>query len=241
VDLLGQQRAHGRSSAADENWGHVYLPTENATGDYFGGTRPGTHLFSESVLALDARTGKRVWHFQVVHHGLWDYDLPAAPVLADITVNGRRIKALAQVSKQAFVYVLDRTNGKPVWPIEERPAPKGNVPGEWYSPTQPVRPSRRLRSAGRVRQGHHRLHAELKAEALKILSEYKYGPLYTPPSCSAAPTAEGHDLPTGTNGGADWGGARSTRRRTSSTCPRRTCPTCSRSASRCTPSPRCRS
>jgi quinoprotein glucose dehydrogenase len=115
--------------SADEELGYVYLPTENATGDYYGGTRPGTNLFSESVLALDARTGKRVWHYQVVHHGLWDYDLPAAPVLADITVNGRRIKALAQVSKQAFVYVLDRRTGAPVWPIEERPEPKGNVPG----------------------------------------------------------------------------------------------------------------
>ncbi len=195
--------------SGDEELGHVYLPTENATGDYYGGTRPGTNLFSESVLALDARTGKRVWHFQVVHHGLWDYDLPAAPVLADITVNGRRIKALAQVSKQAYVYVLDRTNGKPVWPIEERPAPKGNVPGEWYSPTQPV-PSKppAFDQQGVSDKDIIDFTPELKAEALKILSEYKYGPLYTPPVVLGSPDGpKGTVFMPGTNGGADWGGA----------------------------------
>ncbi|HKF69029.1 MAG TPA: PQQ-binding-like beta-propeller repeat protein, partial [Vicinamibacterales bacterium] len=124
--------------SADEELGYVYLPTEESTGDYYGGTRPGNNLFAESIVALDAKTGKRVWHFQTLHHGLWDYDLPAAPILTDITVNGRRIKALAQVTKQAYTFVLDRTNGKPVWPIEERPVPKGEAPGEWYSPTQPI-------------------------------------------------------------------------------------------------------
>jgi quinoprotein glucose dehydrogenase len=100
--------------------------------------RPGNSLFAESIVCLDAKTGKRVWHFQTLHHGLWDYDLPAAPILGDIKVNGRTIKALAQVTKQAYTFVLDRTNGKPIWPIEERPVPKGEVPGEWYSPTQPI-------------------------------------------------------------------------------------------------------
>jgi quinoprotein glucose dehydrogenase len=122
---------------ADEELGHVYLPTEEATGDYYGGTRPGDNLYAESIVALDAATGKRVWHFQTLHHGIWDYDLPAPPVLADITVDGRPIKALAQVTKQAFVFVLNRETGEPVWPIEERPAPQGSVPGERYSPTQP--------------------------------------------------------------------------------------------------------
>jgi len=195
--------------SADEELGYVYFPTENATGDYYGGTRPGTNLFSESVLCLDARTGKRVWHFQVVHHGLWDYDLPAAPVLADITVNGRRIKALAQVSKQAFVYVLDRTNGKPVWPIEEKPAPKGNTPGEWYSPTQPV-PSKppAFDQQGVADKDIIDYTPELKAEALKILSEYKYGPLYTPAVVLGSPEGpKGTIFQPGTNGGADWGGA----------------------------------
>ncbi|HEY6507557.1 MAG TPA: PQQ-binding-like beta-propeller repeat protein, partial [Vicinamibacterales bacterium] len=124
--------------SADEELGYVYLPTEEATGDYYGGTRPGNNLFAESIVCVDVKTGKRVWHFQTLHHGLWDYDLPAAPILADITVNGRRIRAVAQITKQAFVFVFDRTNGTPVWPINERPVPQGNVPGEWYSPTQPI-------------------------------------------------------------------------------------------------------
>ena len=145
---------------ADEELGHVYLPTEEATGDYYGGTRPGDNLYAESIVALDAATGKRVWHFQTLHHGIWDYDLPAPPVLADITVDGRRIKALAQVSKQAFVFVLNRETGEPVWPIEERPAPQGNVPGERYSPTQPF-PTQAagVRPTGRHRGRCHRLHA----------------------------------------------------------------------------------
>ena len=140
-------------------------------------------------MCLDARTGKRVWHFQIVHHGLWDYDLPAAPVLADITVNGRRIKALAQVSKQAFVYVLDRTNGQPVWPIDERPVPQGNVPGEWYSPTQPIPTQAAAPSISRASPTSDLIDftPELKAEALKIVSEYKLGPLYTPPVLLGSP------------------------------------------------------
>ena len=145
---------------ADEELGHVYLPTEEATGDYYGGTRPGDNLYAESIVALDAATGKRVWHFQTLHHGIWDYDLPAPPVLADITVDGRRIKAIAQVSKQAFVFVLNRETGEPVWPIEERPVPQGNVPGERYSPTQPFPDQAAgVRPTGRRRSGCHRLHA----------------------------------------------------------------------------------
>jgi quinoprotein glucose dehydrogenase len=195
--------------SADEELGYVYLPLETATGDYYGGTRPGNNLFAESILALDAKTGKRVWHFQTIHHGLWDYDLPAAPVLADITVNGRRIKALAQVSKQAFVYVLDRTNGKPVWPIEERPVPQGNVPGEWYSPTQPI-PTKppAFDQQGVSEKDVIDFTPELKAEAMQILSEYKYGPIYTPPVLLGDPAGpKGTILMPGTNGGADWGGA----------------------------------
>ncbi len=133
---------------------------EEATGDYYGGTRPGNNLFAETIVCLDAKTGKRVWHFQTLHHGIWDYDLPAAPILADITVDGRTVKAIAQVSKQAYTFVLDRTNGKPIWPIEERPVPQGEVPGEWYSPTQPIPDQAAgVRSAGRVGEGSARLHA----------------------------------------------------------------------------------
>ena len=103
----------------------------------YGGQRPGSNLYSDSVVCLDAKTGKKIWHYQLIHHEMWDYDIPAAPILLDLNVNGKKIKALAQVNKSAFTFVFDRTNGKPVWPIEERPAPKGNAPGEWYSPTQP--------------------------------------------------------------------------------------------------------
>ncbi len=123
--------------SADPELGLVYLPVEMPTGDYYGGHRPGANLYSESLVAVDVRTGERRWHFQLVHHGLWDFDIPCAPILADITVGGRPIRALAQPSKQGWLYVLDRVTGEPVWPIEERPVPQGDVPGEWYSPTQP--------------------------------------------------------------------------------------------------------
>ena len=121
----------------DEELGIAYLPIEIPTGDYFGGHRPGNNLFGESLVAVDLQTGKRLWHFQLVHHPIWDYDIPCAPILADITVGGRRIKAIAQPTKQGFVYVFDRQTGQPVWPIEERPVEQGTVPTEWYSPTQP--------------------------------------------------------------------------------------------------------
>src|SRR5688500_15389180 len=124
--------------SADEELGHVYLPTNTTAPDYYGAHRLGDNLFAESVVALDVATGKRVWHFQTVHHGLWDYDNPAAPNLLDITIDGKRIKALAQITKQGFVYTFDRVTGKPVWPIEERPVPPSDVPGEKASPTQPV-------------------------------------------------------------------------------------------------------
>ncbi len=123
--------------AYDPELDYVYLATSTPSSDHYGAHRPGPNLFAESLVCVEAKTGKRVWHFQAVHHGLWDYDFPAQPVLGDITVNGRRIRAVMQVSKQAFTYVLDRRTGAPVWPIEERPVPKGDAPGEWYAPTQP--------------------------------------------------------------------------------------------------------
>ncbi len=114
-----------------------YIPAESATSDYYGGYRPGNNLYANSVIALNAKTGKKVWHFQTTHHDIWDFDPPTAPILADITADGKPVKAVIQLTKQGFAFVLDRANGKPVWPIEERPVPKGDVPGEWYSPTQP--------------------------------------------------------------------------------------------------------
>src|SRR5438093_8228735 len=120
--------------SVDEELGMAYLPVELPTGDYYGGHRPGNGLFGESIVAADLRTGQRKWHYQLVHHGIWDFDIPCAPILVDITINGRTVKALAQPTKQAFLYVFDRVTGQPIWPMEERPVPKGDVPGEWDAP-----------------------------------------------------------------------------------------------------------
>ena len=123
--------------SGDEELGYVYIPVEMPTGDFYGGNRPGDNLFSDSLVCLDARTGKRIWHYQLVHHDIWDWDIAAPPILVDITVDGKKIKAVAQVTKQAFTYVFDRVTGEPVWPIVERPVPQSDVPGEKTSPTQP--------------------------------------------------------------------------------------------------------
>lgn len=194
--------------SADLELGYVYLPTEAATNDFYGGHRPGDNLFTESLVALDARTGERVWHFQLVHHGIWDYDIPAAPNLIDITVDGREIKAIAQVTKQGFTYVFDRATGVPVWPIDEKPVPAGILPGERASPTQPF-PSKPPTFA---RQGLSEddlidFTPELRAEALSILDDYTYGPLFTPPSLSTNDGNRGTILLPGASGGANWSGA----------------------------------
>src|SRR5690348_15842070 len=121
----------------DEQLGLVYLPVESPTGDYYGGHRPGNNLYGESLVCVDLKTGQRKWFYQLVHHPLWDMDISSAPLLADISVDGKAIKAVAQPTKQGILYVFDRVTGQPVWPIEERPVEKGNVEGEWYAPTQP--------------------------------------------------------------------------------------------------------
>ena len=194
--------------SADPELGYVYLPIETPTQDFYGVDRPGNNLFAESLVCLDAKTGKRVWHFQFVHHGIWDYDTVAPPILLDITVGGRRIKAVAQVTKQAFAYIFDRTNGKPVWPIEERPVPQSDVPGEKTSPTQPFP----TKPAAFDRQGLTAddlidFTPELNREARELAAQYKLGPLFTPPI--VAGTNGGLrgvlTLPTAT-GGANWQG-----------------------------------
>jgi len=134
--------------SVDEELGLAYLPVELPTGDYYGGHRPGNGLFGESLVAVDLKTGQRRWHYQFVHHGVWDMDIPCAPILADVIIDGRPRKIVAQPTKQAFLYVFDRVTGEPIWPIEERPVPKGDVPGEWYSPTQPF-PTRPPATIGR--------------------------------------------------------------------------------------------
>jgi quinoprotein glucose dehydrogenase len=123
--------------SVDEEAGLVYLPVEDPSSDFYGGHRPGDNLFSDSLVCVDLKTGQRKWHFQIVHHPIWDYDLSSAPILLDINVGGKPVKAVALPSKEAFLYVFDRITGQPVWPIEERPVPQSDVPGEKTSPTQP--------------------------------------------------------------------------------------------------------
>jgi quinoprotein glucose dehydrogenase len=173
--------------SVDEELGMAYLPVELPTGDFYGGHRPGNGLFGESIVAVDLKTGVRKWHYQLVHHGLWDMDIPCAPMLVDITVNGRQVKALAQPTKQSILYVFNRVTGEPIWPIEEKPVPKGDVPGEWYSPTQPVP----TKPAPYGRNGFSAddvidFTPELKAQGLLLMSKYKIGPLFTPPVVSKA-------------------------------------------------------
>jgi quinoprotein glucose dehydrogenase len=194
--------------SVDEQLGLVYLPVELPTGDYYGGHRPGNGLFGESLVAVDLRTGVRKWHYQLVHHGLWDMDIPCAPILVDIVVNGKPIKAVAQPTKQANLYVFDRATGVPVWPIEEKPTGKGDVPGEWYSPTQPF-PSK---PPAYDRQGVTPddlidFTPELHRQALELVKQYKLGPIFTPPSVSKkeGPLAT-LVLPSAT-GGTNWPGA----------------------------------
>jgi quinoprotein glucose dehydrogenase len=174
--------------SADEELGYVYAPIETPNNNYYGGARPGNNLFAESLVCIDAKTGKRVWHFQAVHHGIWDWDFNSPPALLDITVGGRTIKAVAEVSKQNFVYVFDRVTGEPVWPIEERPVPQGNVPGEWYAPTQPF-PTKPppFDQQGVTLDDLVDFTPELKQEALAIVNEYHYGPLFIPPTLAGGP------------------------------------------------------
>jgi quinoprotein glucose dehydrogenase len=194
--------------SVDEELGIVYLPVEMATGDKYGGHRPGPGLFGESLVAVDLQTGKRIWHFQLVHHGLWDMDPPCAPILTDITVDGKTVKAVAQPSKQEFLYVFDRRTGKPIWPIVERPVPQGDVPGEWYSPTQPI-PTKP------PAYGHQGVTPDdlidftpaLHEEALKFVKDYRLGPIFTPPLVGKAEgSPQGALLSPGNLGGTNWPG-----------------------------------
>jgi quinoprotein glucose dehydrogenase len=191
----------------DEKLGLVYLPVESPTGDFYGGHRPGNNLFGESLVCVDLKTGERKWYFQLVHHPLWDMDLSSAPILADITVNGRAVKAVAQPSKQGFLYIFDRVTGKPVWPIEERPVEVGSVPGEWYSPTQPI-PSK---PAAYSRNGVSiddliDFTPGFRKQAEALVSRYHLGPVFTPPVVSKIDGPLG-TLTLGTaDGGTNWPG-----------------------------------
>ncbi len=185
----------------DERRGLLYLPVSTPSNDYYGGARPGRNLFAESLVCLDAATGKRKWYFQVVHHGLWDYDPPGPPVLATIHPGGRTVEAVVQLTKMGFAFVFDRVTGKPVWPIEERPVPASDAPGEQASSTQPF-PTRppAFEEQGVSLDDAFDLTPELKAEAQGEMQKYRLGPMFTPPSLQGTWTRPG------IIGGANWGG-----------------------------------
>lgn len=193
--------------SADPELGYVYLPIETPSHDFYGGHRLGDNLYAESIVCLDAQTGKRVWHFQVVHHGVWDYDPPAAPILGDITVNGRRIPSVTLLTKQAMSFVFDRKTGQPVWPIEERPTPASDVPGERLSPTQPFP----TKPAPYEKLGYHEedlldFTPFLRAEALEVAKRYVRGPMYTPITRVVEGGTQGTWVNPGYGGGANWNG-----------------------------------
>jgi len=181
AETTGNAGVWGQISV-DPDLGMAFIPVELPTGDEYGGHRPGNGLFGESVVAVDLKTGQRKWHYQLVHHGIWDFDIPCAPMLIDITINGRTVKAVAQPTKQGILYTFDRVTGQPIWPFEERPVPKGDVPGEWYSPTQPYPTKPPAYGVAGIPSVDDLIDftPELRAEALKVISKYKIGPIFTP-------------------------------------------------------------
>jgi quinoprotein glucose dehydrogenase len=185
----------------DETRGLLYLPVSTPSNDFYGARRPGANLFAESIVCLDAATGVRRWHFQITHHGLWDYDLPAAPILAPIVAGGRRIDAVVQLTKQGWAFVFDRATGEPVWPIDERPAPPSDMVGEDAWPTQPV-PSKppAFAEQGVTLEDAFDLTPALRDAARAEMRKYRLGPIYTPPSL------QGTLMRPGLIGGANWGG-----------------------------------
>jgi quinoprotein glucose dehydrogenase len=185
----------------DEKRGLVYLPTGNPGNLYYGGARPGDNLFAETLIALDAETGVRRWHYQLVHHGLWDYSLPTQAMLMDLVVGGRRVEAVTQLTKHGFVFVFDRVTGQPVWPIEERPVPQSDVPGERSAARQPF-PTRPppVSPQGVTLDDAFDLTPELKAAAQREMQKYRLGPIFTPPSL------EGSLVRPGPGGTVSWGG-----------------------------------
>ena len=191
--------------SVDPELGYAYLPIETPTDDYYGGHRLGSNLFANSVVAVDLETGKRIWHYQITHHDIWNYDLSSAPTLVNMTVNGRPVKALVQLSKQGYAYVLDRVTGQPIWPIEERPVPASDAPGERAWPTQP----HPTKPAPYEYQGYNEndlidFTPELRAEAISIAKQYRLGPVFTPPSEIKPDGTKGTWYNPGGTGGSLW-------------------------------------
>jgi quinoprotein glucose dehydrogenase len=194
----------------DEDLGLVYLPVETPSSDWYGGHRPGDNLFAESLVCVDLKTGQRKWHYQVVHHPIWNYDLSSAPILADIVVDGKPIKAVALPGKQAFLYVFDRVTGKPVWPMEERPVPQSDVPGEKTSPTQPfpTKPPAYARNFIKLPDDLIDFTPEMRSQARDLVSRYRSEGMFTPPVAGdpAGKWLGAINLGNGT-GGTNWPGA----------------------------------
>ena len=193
--------------SADPELGYVYLPVENVTGDKYGGHRPGNNLFASSLVCLDIRTGERVWHYQLVHHDIWDYDPPAAPILMDLIVDGRPVQAVVQLTKQSWAFAFDRVTGEPIWPIEERPVPQTDAPGEWTSPTQPF-PTKppAFDQQGVTEDDLVDFTPELKQRALQAIEGYRIGPIFTPPSLRDPATGARGTFTLPGSGGANWEG-----------------------------------
>jgi quinoprotein glucose dehydrogenase len=192
---------------ADPQLGLAYLPIESPTSDFYGGKRPGNGLYGNTLAAVDLKTGKLKWYYQIIHHEIWDYDLSSAPLLMDITVGGKPIKAVALPSKQGYLYVFDRETGKPVWPIVEKPVPKGDVPGEWYAPTQPfpTKPAPYART-GVTPDELIDFTPEMHSQALELVKNYKLGPMYTPPVLSVKPGPLATLMLGPADGGTNWPG-----------------------------------
>lgn len=196
--------------SCDDETGIVYMPVSESDNNYYGGSRPGQNWFTNSLVALQSESGKLVWSYQMVHHALWDYDPPAAPILVDIRQHGQLTKAVAQVSKQGFVFVFNRATGEPIWPIEEQPVPESRVPGEQASKTQPI-PTKPLPFdlQGLSDDDLIDFTPSLRAEAQATVAQYVYGPLYTPPTLdnSAIKGTRGTIMMPGNVGGSSWTGA----------------------------------
>jgi quinoprotein glucose dehydrogenase len=194
-------------SSADPQLGYVYLNIESATNDVYGGHRPGNNLFSDSIVCLDIKTGKMIWYQQLVHHDIWDYDLPPAPILIDLNVDGKTVRAVVQLSKQAIAYVFDRTNGQPVFGWTERKVPQTDVPKEWTSPTQPF-PNKPppFDQHGITHDDLIDFTPALRAEAIKAIEQFKIGPIYTPGTVVVEGKNRGTIVVPGLGGGANWPG-----------------------------------
>ncbi len=200
----------------DEELGLVYLPVESPTSDYYGGKRPGANLFGESLVCVDLKTGQRKWHYQVVHHPIWDHDMSSAPILLDVTIDGKPRKVVAVPSKQSYLYVFDRVTGEPIWPMVETAVPKGDVPGEWYSPTQPIptKPAAYGRPGLKIPDEIIDFTPELRAQAMERLKRYKWGgdypysgTLYNPPIVGNVNGLLGAINLGNASGGTNWPGA----------------------------------